>query len=73
MFHDGMTRSGVIYDTSITCPLQVINNGSMDIVIFNPGLCLDAVKRDFSNYISHLRNQASSELRENFDKMYSIT
>jgi hypothetical protein len=73
MFHDGMTRSGVIYDTSITRPLHVTNNESMDIIAFNPDLCLDAVRIDFESYISKLRDQANYQLRSKFDQMYSIT
>ena len=73
MFHDGMTRSGVIYDTSIKRPLHVTNNGSMDIIAFNPDLCLDAARNDFKSYISKLRNQSNCNLRNNFDRMYSIT
>jgi hypothetical protein len=51
----------------------VTNNGSMDIIAFNPDLCLDAARNDFKSYISKLRNQSNYNLRNNFDRMYSIT
>jgi len=73
LFHDGMTRSQVIYDLEQRQPFATRENGLQDLVIFHPGLLLKGVEDDFLRYIQQLKTVPTSTERDNFDTMFTVT
>lgn len=71
LFHDGMTRSNVIYDMSLEQAFLIKHNGSTDMIHFQPCHLLKCIERDFRDYIEEL--QSNEGLRSSFDAMYSVT
>jgi hypothetical protein len=71
LFHDGMTRSGVICDTSLTTAFQPINNQGTTLIHFHHEYLLERIWEDFRNYI-HLLRSGDDELVNNFTRMYNL-
>jgi hypothetical protein len=71
LFHDGMTRTQVIYDMSLGLAFSVTNNGSQDLFRFHPEHLLGKVEDDFGTFINLLRGDGNPESRKNFDTMFS--
>jgi hypothetical protein len=72
LFHDGMTRSDVIYDMDLTTAFSVVNNGDLDRIYFHPFYLLESIEQDFDQYISELKSKQDNELRKNFHDRYKI-
>ncbi len=70
LFHNGMTGDGIFLNTDEGNQLEIalfkINNE--DKVLINPHKFLDKVKSHFQKYISKLKDNANTELRNNFEK-----
>lgn len=69
LFHNGMSGDAVVLSRNFNSALSFSIRGTIDI---NPKLFLNAVVQDFNQYIIDLRNQNNTELRDNFDAMFSI-
>lgn len=72
LFHDGMTRSRVIYDLKQKQPFSVVNNKSQDLVFFHPSLVVKGIEEDFKKYIGKLKTEDNATERINFDAMFSV-
>lgn len=66
LFHDGMVREQIIINNNFTESLKFDENNDIKI---NPNKFLNNIKSDFSNYLEDLKY--NSQLRENFNNMYS--
>lgn len=72
LFHDGMTRSRVIYDMGQERAFAVRNNGSQELIGFHPEHVLDGIKGDFEQYIEELKASDNEEARKRFNDMFII-
>ncbi|MFN9630200.1 MAG: hypothetical protein ACK59A_08225, partial [Cyanobacteriota bacterium] len=70
LFHDGMTRSQVVYDMNIDQAFEIQHNGSENLIHFHPGHLLDCIEKDFIHYIQTLTDDENA--RVNFDRMYEL-
>ncbi len=74
LFHNGMVSSNIILKNDFSDAIEINNvgrNGSDDIKI-NPSKLLDDIINHFRQYIFELKNSNNSDLRNNFDTMYSV-
>gem|GEM_PF-952295 len=55
LFHDGMTRSGVIAYMNLPTPINVVSDGR-NLICFQPELLFGCVQADFDKYIKDLRS-----------------
>jgi len=67
LFHNGMVQGRIIINNSFPISLS-FNNGDIEI---SPSKFLRDIKTDFQNFIQELRNQNNTQLRNNFDNMFS--
>ncbi|MFW6173781.1 MAG: hypothetical protein ACOC5T_08555 [Elusimicrobiota bacterium] len=67
LFHDGMTRSKVIYNYGFDSPLRFAGDLTIEV---NPKMLLEDIKSDFNGYIEELKR--SNNLRNIFDRMFGI-
>lgn len=72
LFHDGMTRTQVIYDMSLGQAFAVRHNGSQDLFHFHPAHVLQSVEKDFADCIAILNDPNNNEYRKRFDSMFSV-
>ena len=69
LFHSGMVDGRIIVDNNFNSSL----NFGGDYIGINPEKLLLDIKKDFKNYISRLKDRNEQTLRENFDRMFSVT
>lgn len=70
LFHDGMTRSQVVYDMNIDQAFEIQHNGSENLIHFHPSHLLDCIEKDFIHYIQTL---AEDEVAKNiFNNLYNL-
>lgn len=69
LFHNGMSGDAVVLDRRLKNAIEFSNRGTIDI---NPRLFLGAIVQDFNQYVSDLSNQNNIELRNNFDRMFTV-
>ncbi len=68
LFHDGMVRGDIIINNSFNLPIEFTNQE----IKINPYKLLLDIKKDFKGYISKLKNNEETELRNNFNRMFSV-
>jgi hypothetical protein len=66
LFHDGMTRQGVVLSHDVSGPIGFGDDGTLYI---SPFKLLNVVYSFFIQYIVDLKNPANLELRTNFEKV----
>jgi hypothetical protein len=69
LFHNGMTKGKVIIRNSFEPAIRFPDFERIEI---SPEKLLDIIEEDFENYLNELRNPENLELRDNFDRMFSI-
>jgi hypothetical protein len=69
LFHNGMTKGKVIIRNSFEPAIRFADFERIEI---SPEKLLDIIEEDFENYLNELRNPENMELRDNFDRMFSI-
>lgn len=67
LFHNGMVQGRIIINNSFPNSLN-FNNGDVEI---SPLKFLRDIRSDFQNYIQDLRNPNNTQLRNNFNSMFS--
>ena len=67
LFHNGMVQGRIIINNSFHNSLT-FNNGDIEI---SPSKYLRDIRNDFHIYIQELRNINNTQLRNNFDNMFS--
>jgi hypothetical protein len=84
LFHDGMTRSGVIADMDLKTPIEMVDFSGTTRICFQPSFLLNSIEYDFKAYIRDLRadpvalgrdpnRRPSSVLGKNFYAMYKLS
>lgn len=72
IFHDMTMKSGILIDSIHMEISKVLYNSPInDGILVSPWNFLDALKAYFDNYISELRNDAGSEMYENFETTFN--
>ena len=51
---------------------QPIDFSENDTIKINPKILLKDIRKDFSSYISILKNQTNTTERENFNRMFGV-
>lgn len=69
LFHNGMSGDAVVLNRTLRNAIEFSNRQTIDI---NPRLFLDAIVKDYNQYISDLSNQNNIELRNHFDRMFTV-
>lgn len=69
LFHNGMSGDLVVLNRTLRNAIEFSDRGTIDI---NPRLFLSAIIQDFSQYINKLGDQNNIELRNNFDRMFTV-
>lgn len=69
LFHDGMSGDAVVLNRKFKSAIKFSNSETIDI---NPRLFLDAIVQDFNQYIEDLNNQNNIQLRNCFDRMFTV-
>ncbi len=70
LFHDGMTRKGILLRYGLSVPFFTFNDGE-EWVMLDPSLILKEIRIDFESYINILKNEDNKKERENFEKHYN--
>lgn len=69
LFHNGMSGDAVVLSRTMNSAIEFSPRGTIDI---NPKLFLDAIVQDFNQYIIDLSNPDNTELRNNFNRMFTV-
>jgi len=71
LYHQGMTRSGILLSGDIRRPYEFhdLGSGASQIVI-NPRLLVDHLAQHFASYLTTLNNQANAAERARFEAMF---
>lgn len=69
LFHNGMSDSQVIISDDY---VQSIDFSESNTIKINPKLFLSTIQNDFNEYILCLKDEDNSDLRDNFNKMFSV-
>ena len=69
LFHNGMSGDVVVLNRSLKNAIEFSNSGTIDI---NPKLYLDAIIQDFNQYIRDLNKQNNIQLRNQFNRMFTV-
>jgi len=66
-FHSGITKKDIFISTSIK---EVFQERGEGLLVINPHLFLDAIKKDFEDYILKLKNKENTSERVNFESFW---
>lgn len=69
LFHNGMSKSSMIFNNTYDKALNFQDNGIVEI---NPTKFLQAISDDFSTYVQDLKNNSNTELRDNFTCIFTV-
>jgi hypothetical protein len=69
LFHNGMSGRQVIISDEFQQPIDFTEARTIKI---NPKFFLDELQKDFTNYISKLKEELNSTERNNFNRMFSV-
>lgn len=69
LFHNGMSGDAVVLNRTLK---SAVNFSNPEIIAINPILFLDAVTKDFEQYVNELWDEDNTELRNNFDSMFTV-
>jgi len=69
LFHNGMSKSSMIFNNTYIDALKFEDNG---IIRINPTKFLKAISNDFSNYVQKLNDTQNTELRSNFNNIFTV-
>jgi len=69
LFHDGMTRKGILLRYDLSTLFFTFNDGEKWMTL-NPSLFLREIEKDFESYINILKNKDNQKERDNFEKHY---
>ncbi len=75
LFHTGMIGGTVELSGKYAAPIKFeIDTALKEVrkIEINPHKVLDAIESHFSSYVMRLRNPGEKELRDNFDKAWSL-
>ena len=75
LFHTGMIRGKVVLSGQFPGPIQVVvglPSKTVSRIEVNPSKMLDIIENHLSYYLMRLRNAEERELRENFDKAWTL-
>jgi len=64
-----MSGNQVIISYNYPQPIDFSEN---DTIKINPKILLKDIRKDFSSYISILKNQTNTTERENFNRMFGV-
>lgn len=71
LFHNGMVKEGVLLSNGYGTAIKFSEDGTT--IKINPSKMLHDLRHDFENYITDLKHDiGTNELRDNFDKMFSV-
>lgn len=70
LFHDGITKSNVLLSGDFKKALEI--KFPYKLIFINPHLFLDRIKRDFEDFLIHLKNPENTIAREKFDKIFVL-
>jgi hypothetical protein len=73
LFHDGMTRSRIVYNLNQNVSFRKTDNGSQEMYEFSPRLCLEGMKADFNSFIKELQDPSNITRRDGFGGLHDIT
>ncbi len=68
LFHNGMSKSSVIFNNTFPEALDFSNNK----ININPTMLLKVIQDDFSQYIQDLNNTQNTTLRTKFDTIFTV-
>ncbi|WP_148288347.1 hypothetical protein [Prochlorothrix hollandica] len=69
LFHNGMTKKGVIFNFDSEKAIKFQDS----MIIINPQRLFILIEEDFDQYLYELRDTRSTTVRENFNRIFSIT
>jgi len=69
LFHSGMIKEKTILRNDYT---EAIDFSDTQRIKINPRKLLEEIKNDFEKYLIELRDPNNEELRNNFDKLYTL-
>jgi len=69
LFHNGMSGDQVIISKDFQIPIDFPDIGTIKI---NPKTFLEEIQKDFSRYITMLKNEDNIVERDNFNRMFSV-
>lgn len=67
-FHDGITRKDIL----MTCDIPTVFKQFNNMLIINPHLFLDRVKKDFEAYIKLIKSKRNTEDRRKFEQFWNF-
>ena len=70
LFHNGMTGPNIRIHSAYDKPIDFSDS---KIIKINQTLFLEKVKEDFKHYLTDLKDTTKTELRDNFNNMYTFT